>query len=201
MGKELFSFNSEIASHRLILLHGWGADAEDLIPLGQILLKEMEKNIELISLRAPCLHPQGAGRQWYGLFPSNWVEAEQATQDLRIRLNKLASSKIPLEKTVLLGFSQGGAMALAAGASLPLAGLVGCSAYPHPGLRANNNSPPVFLSHGKLDEVVPVNQSKQLFNLFNQKTDLVELHLFDGAHEIPNELIKNIQIFLDKCIK
>ena len=49
MQEELFCFTSEHATHRLILLHGWGADAEDLIQLGHALIKTIEKNIELLA--------------------------------------------------------------------------------------------------------------------------------------------------------
>ena len=39
------------ATHRLVLLHGWGADVNDLIPLGQELTKGiLERKIELLAL-------------------------------------------------------------------------------------------------------------------------------------------------------
>ena len=148
MEKELFCVPSENASHRLILLHGWGADAEDLIPLGHSLLKEIDKNVELISLRAPQIHPQGLGRQWYKLSPVDWIDAQKAENLLNVRLRAISNEQIPLEKTVLLGFSQGGAMALSAGVYLPLAGLIGCSSYPHPSFEPPRESPPVFLALG-----------------------------------------------------
>ena len=34
---ELISLNSEFATNRLVLLHGWGADANDLLPVGKLL--------------------------------------------------------------------------------------------------------------------------------------------------------------------
>ena len=58
------------AMHRVVLLHGWGADMHDLIPLGEELLRRQNIPIELISLNAPGKHPSGVGRQWYDLFPS-----------------------------------------------------------------------------------------------------------------------------------
>ena len=44
--EEDFCFPSKMATHRLILLHGWGADAKDLFPLGKNLLKGIEKEVE-----------------------------------------------------------------------------------------------------------------------------------------------------------
>ena len=51
-------------------LHGWGADADDLLMLGEALAKRTQLPLELVALPAPEPHPQGVGRQWYGLFPS-----------------------------------------------------------------------------------------------------------------------------------
>ena len=199
MQEELFCFPSENCTHRLILLHGWGADAEDLIPFGKSLVHSLSINIELVSLNAPQAHPEGIGRQWYGLFPPQWDEANNAVNALGIRLNKLASSKIPLEKTVLMGFSQGGAMALATGINLPLAGLIGCSAYPHPSLMPKQTCASVFLSHGRQDEVVPMEASKKLFDLFQQNSIPVKLNLFEGGHEISNESHESIKAFLENA--
>ena len=202
MEEELFWFPSEIATHRLILLHGWGADAEDLIPLGKSLITGIEQNIELISLRAPENHPQGIGKQWYELFPADWDESVKAVFALDDRIKKLSSEKMPLEKTVLMGFSQGGAMALSTGAHMPLAGLVGCSSYPHPDFAPPRNSPPVFLTHGSLDTVVPINASKKLLQLFKEKSEAYSfLRIFKGGHEINHEIYTDIQLFLRKCFQ
>ena len=37
---EFVSITSQNATHRIILIHGWGADADDLIPIG----KEIKEN-------------------------------------------------------------------------------------------------------------------------------------------------------------
>ncbi len=199
MGEEVFYFPVKTASHRLVLLHGWGADAEDLIPLGKDLIKDLSMQIELVSIRAPFKHPQGIGRQWYGLFPPNWEEAEKSVMQLRDRLGKLSSKSIPLQKTVLLGFSQGGAMALSSGVNMQLGGIVGCSAYPHPELNPLKKSPPVFLTHGEEDSVVPINAFIELRRLFDQSNTAFQFKVFEGSHEIPIELYSEIQSFLNQC--
>ena len=149
-------------THRLVLLHGWGANADDLIPIGKKLIGDI-KNVDLVALRAPDLHPSGFGRQWYGLFPADWSSVPEAVSNLQARLNTLPNPLITLQKTVLLGFSQGGAMALSAGCHLPFAGLVGCSSYPHQGWAPGENIKRVLLLHGKYDEIVPVGASEALF--------------------------------------
>ncbi len=199
MEQEVFYFPSEKAQYRLVLLHGWGADAEDLMPLGMQLIQGIDEPIELLSLRAPQPHPQGIGRQWYRLFPPDWKEAEKSVIELRLRLEKISTLDIPLEKTVLFGFSQGGAMAIAAGCKLPLAGLVVCSGYSHKILDFHEDIPPVFLSHGKNDPVVPIEANKELEKLFYRNKRICENKIFNGGHEIPQEIYGDITFFIRRC--
>ncbi len=200
MEEELFCFPPETATHRLILLHGWGADAEDLMPLGEYLVNSLEGvQIELISLRAPQSHPEGIGRQWYGLFPAEWEEAIESVHSLRRRLQGLVSTQVPLERTLLLGFSQGGAMAIDAGITLPLAGIVGCSAYPHPGFRPPVSFPPVLLTHGTQDSIVPISASEKLLELFNRSDSALEIYPFEGGHEISQKVHGPIKEFIEGC--
>ena len=58
------------------------------------------------------------------MFPADWSDASEAEKNLECRLKILSNASVPLEKTVLFGFSQGGAMAIATGVNLPLAGLI-----------------------------------------------------------------------------
>ena len=190
MKNELVSLNTPDASYRLILLHGWGADAEDLIPIGKILKQSFIEKLEVLSFRAPHSHPQGTGRQWYSLFPPDWSEVPSAVRDLKLRLKAIATKKLPLEKTVILGFSQGGAMALASGCNLPFAGLIGCSAYPHPTWEIPKIRPPIFLTHGRNDDVVPIEAMEKIIYL--ARKDGIESSIFNGGHEIPEIIIPRI---------
>ncbi len=198
MKKDLLCYKSANAQYRLVLLHGWGATAEDLVPIGQKLESLVGKAIELVSLNAPGKHPDGLGRQWYGLFPPDWLAVPSAIDDLQIRIKALETRQIPLTKTVLLGFSQGGAMAMGCGCNLPLAGLIACSAYPHPSWSPPKNCPPVLLAHGNEDAVVPLSASEKLLSLLKDEEVDAELLLFNGGHEIPFETLLGIQKTLIK---
>ncbi len=200
MDNQLLRVTSSTASFRLVLLHGWGADAEDLLPLGKELNRLNGNKIELVALRAPYLHPSGVGRQWYGLYPPVWEDVPSSILELKRRLISLSSSEIPLQKTVLLGFSQGGAMALATGCGLPLAGLIACSGYPHPDWIPPTNSPPILMFHGQEDEVVPLSGSHKLLSSFRMHELDAILVEFDGGHEIPQELLPRIQQALESWL-
>ena len=178
---------------RLVLLHGWGADADDLIELGRQLCGERR---QLLALRAPQPHPDGFGRQWYDLQNPSWPDLPQARLALRARLEALGRS-LPLEHTVLLGFSQGAAMALDGGSDLALEGIVSCSGYPHPGWQAKPAMAKVLLTHGKNDPVVPYAASEELLRLLQLQQARVELVSSAGQHGIDAELLPAIRRFID----
>ena len=154
----------------------------------------------MISLRAPDQHPQGIGRQWYGLFPPDWMQVPDAINSLQIRVKSLSTQKINLEKTVILGFSQGGAMALASGSNLPVAGIIACSAYPHPNWNMPSKMPPILLTHGKNDEVVPFQAMEKINQLLKEQNFEVDAEMFDGGHEIPLTLVPRIMESLEKWL-
>ena len=49
---ELISLNSESATNRLVLLHGWGADANDLVSVGKLLTEGLKDRFEIVSFSA-----------------------------------------------------------------------------------------------------------------------------------------------------
>ena len=190
---EALQSGPKAAAKRLVLLHGWGADADDLVELGRQLCGERR---QLVALRAPQPHPGGSGRQWYDLQNRSWPDLPQARVALRARLEALGRS-LPLEQTVLLGFSQGAAMALDVGSDLALAGIVCCSGYPHPGWQAKPAMAQVLLTHGKNDPVVPYAASEELLRLLRLQQARVALIGTAGQHGIDAELLPAIRRFID----
>jgi len=233
------------AEQRLVLLHGWGADAGDLFELGELLVGP---EVSVVALQAPLPHPAGSGRQWYDLQQPGWPQLPGALHDLRRRLAVLQQS-VPLQRTVVLGFSQGAAMAIHAvtggaltssgcgggsasgsgsgsgsggldptldqglkpglevgfdGAAIEVAGLVGCSGYPHPewhpgaGLLEGLNTK-VLLTHGEQDPVVPHGASIELERLLVEAGAQVELLSFNGGHTIEPGLFEPIRTFMTTC--
>ena len=194
MHHEYVSIGSQNSTHRIILLHGWGADADDLLPVGKSIIHNSCFDFELISLAAPSFRPNDMGRQWYSLFPPDWNEAEIAVAKLLDTLNAFDKTKISLKKTVLLGFSQGGAMAIDAGLSLDLGLVISCSGYSHPKWDPIKNNP-VLLSHGLQDDVVPVKASREILKrLRNESNVNNELHEYNCSHTIHPDFIDVIRL-------
>jgi phospholipase/carboxylesterase len=190
---EYVSISSQTANHRIILIHGWGADADDLLTFGKEIKDKINFDFEVISLRAPGLHPSGQGRQWYGLYPHDWNEAEVEVNKLKVTLRKFDTNQIPLKKTILLGFSQGAAMAIDAGFKLNLGLIVACSGYPHPNWVPGEKCPPLIISHGLFDDVVPIDASRIIYEKVKSKSSkLCKLLEFDGFHQIDANVINSI---------
>jgi phospholipase/carboxylesterase len=194
----------ERADCRLVLLHGWGADADDLLDLGETLVGPL---VSVVALRAPMAHPAGTGRQWYDLMPEpQWQQLPGARLDLRQRLAELAGS-VPLARTALLGFSQGAAMALdvATGGSdgagnpgepSPLAALIACSGYPHPDWIPRPTPTAILLTHGEQDPMVPFAASEALEQRLRDAGGSVRRVAFNGGHGIDPELFPLMRSFL-----
>ncbi len=187
---EFVSISSQTATHRIILIHGWGADADDLLTLGKEITDKINFDFEVISLRAPGLHPSGLGRQWYGLYPHDWKEAEIEVNRLLVTLKKFDNDQISLRKTILFGFSQGAAMVIDAGFKINPGLIIACSGYPHPTWLLGEKCPPIIISHGLFDDVVPIQASRIIYEKVKSKSSqLCELIEFDGFHQIDTNLI------------
>jgi len=198
--------NSETTDWQLIMLHGWGANAVDLLGLAPYLRLS---NFSMQFPDAPWPHPQvPGGRMWYSFpfgydfrQPHDFDQQEdlqisrQLLKDWLVELSQ--SSQIPLERTILAGFSQGGAMTLDIGSQLPLAGQIVLSGYLH-----SEFSPPVsdrklLMVHGRFDPVVPFEKAQSAQVSLREKGQPVAFHEISMGHEILPEVIQLISAFCE----
>ena len=149
----------------VLLLHGLGADGEDLIGLAPYIAQHRPHALFLApNAPFPCdMAPYGY--QWFSLqdrTPSMMLAGVQAVAPM---LNdyidaELAASGLSDDRLVLVGFSQGTMMSLhvAPRRPHPVAGVVGFSgallAADRLGAEAVSK-PPVLLIHGDADPIVP----------------------------------------------
>ena len=178
-------------------LHGWGANAQDLASLASML---QLSDFQMIFPNAPFPHPQApGGKAWYALERSDYAGLSESRQNLNDWLLSLEKETgIPLSQTVLAGFSQGGAMTLDVGLSLPLAGICSLSGYLHSSLQKGENNPPVLIVHGTQDQVVPLKLAQQARNELNKLGMKVDYREFDMGHEIQPEVLTVISSFINK---
>jgi phospholipase/carboxylesterase len=180
------------------MLHGWGADASDLAPLSTVLNLP---NYQFIFPSAPFPHPEvPGGKAWYALETPDYKGLDESRQMLLEWLRSLeATTGVPLSRTILSGFSQGGAMTLDVGSSLPLAGLCSLSGYLHSKPQKGDRSlPPVLIIHGTQDTVVPLKAAQQARDVFSVLGATVEYREFEMGHEINASAIEVLQAFIEK---
>lgn len=177
-----------------VALHGWGSNAEDLASLAPYLNLP---TYQFCFPNAPLPHPHAPGGfMWYDL--NTQAGLPESRQLLLDWLQALAiETQVPLERMILAGFSQGGAMTLDIGARLPLAGLICLSGYLHPSIAAllNPNTPPVLLVHGQNDPVVPLKAAQTTDQVLRQAGVSVQYQEFPMAHEINPQALELVQDF------
>jgi phospholipase/carboxylesterase len=184
-----------------VILHGWGANAKDvayLLPYFNL------PDYQFLFPNAPFPYPYSAiGRAWYDLTTENMYQGlTQSRQLLTDWLQSLESSTgVPLSRTILSGFSQGGAMTLDIGLNLPLAGLVSLSGYLHPGagnVETQNlaSLPPVLIMHGRQDTVVPLEAAVLARETLESLGAAVQYYEFDMGHEIRPEMLELLRNFV-----
>ena len=132
----------------ILLLHGWGANARDL----QGLVPALDlPDCFFLCAEAPLDHPQvPGGKMWYDLQVADYPGLDESRQRLRAWLSGVAAQTgVPLDRTILAGFSQGAAMTVDVGIAFPLAGLMCLSGYLHAPVRPPQpTAPPLAVFHG-----------------------------------------------------
>jgi phospholipase/carboxylesterase len=150
----------------VILLHGLGADGNDLIGLAPYWAKLLP-DAEFLAPNAPFPCDMAPfGYQWFS-FQSRELDAIEAgvraaAPPLDVYIDEaLAARGLSERELALVGFSQGTMMALHVGLRRadPVAGIVGYSGALIGGAALPGeirSRPPVLLIHGEADEIVPV---------------------------------------------
>jgi phospholipase/carboxylesterase len=158
--------NGQPPSKLVILLHGYGADGNDLIGLAPYWARLLP-DAAFVSPHAPeACSMSPAGRQWFAIGNFGADErsrgAERAAPVLHQFIDQeLARYRLDDSRLALVGFSQGTMMALHVGLRRPrpVAGILGFSgALVAPERLADEVTarPPVLLIHGDADDLLPV---------------------------------------------
>ena len=153
-------------------------------------------------------------RAWYDIlgFDLNAAQDERgirasdtAVTDLIRRENERG---IPASRTVLAGFSQGGAICLFSGPRYPekLAGIMGLSCYLPLESRfaaergSANQATPIFLGHGTQDPIVDVRRGMHARQVLEAAGYPVEWHTYAMPHSVCPQEVADIAAWLRRAL-
>lgn len=191
----------------VLLLHGVGADGNDLIGLAPF-FQQVLPEAAFFSPNAPEPYDMAPfGHQWFSIRdfgPAARLKGVAAAAPILNHYidHLLAIFGLAEENMALIGFSQGTMMSLYVGLrrARPLAGIVGYSGMlVGPDLLASEirSRPPVLLVHGDADGILPVESLPQAEKALKANNVPVEAHVRPGlAHGIDEEGIRLGQEFL-----
>lgn len=195
----------------VIWLHGLGADGHDFEPIVPELVRPGWPGIRFVFPHAPVRPVTINGgmpmRAWYDIraldiaarADAAGVRASMAQVQALIEAERARG--VPASRTVLAGFSQGGAIALALGLRQrePLAGLLALSTYlPLPAAEdAAEATPagraiPVFMGHGRFDPVVPSPLGEAARDALRGLGVTVDWHTYAMPHSVCAEEIRDL---------
>jgi phospholipase/carboxylesterase len=218
---ELLTVDTQADPDCLVLwLHGLGADGYDFEPIVPALNLPPTLAVRFLFPHAPkrsvTLNQNMMMRAWYDIFELNRMAKEdidgikETEKNLTRLLDEQITKGFNSTKIVLIGFSQGGAMALhvATRYPKPLAGVMGLSTYLPladelpAGKNPANKNIPIFLAHGTEDTILPLDYATSTRAHLEKAQYKVEWHVYeDMAHSVCPEEIEDISRWLQAVLK
>ncbi len=199
----------------IVVLHGLGADGNDFVPIARELDLRSVGPVRFVFPSAPVrpvtLNGGYEMRAWYDIHPpigQSRLEDEAGLREscalVQGLLDREAARGVPPARTVLMGFSQGCAMALMAGLRAPrrLAGLVGLSGYlPLSATTASersqaNRDVPIFLAHGAHDPVVVLDRGAESRDALQALGCAVDWHTYPMEHSVCPQEVADLNAWL-----
>ena len=194
----------------VIWLHGLGADGHDFEPIVPEL--RLTKPVRFVFPHAPVrpvtINQGMSMRAWYDIFQFGSGREDDAGIRASQKLVEDLIAKERGRKIVLAGFSQGGAIVLQTALRHPerLAGLMALSTYLplaptlESELSKTNHDLPIFMAHGKFDDIIPIDRARQSRDFLKKLNYPVEWREYPMPHSVCAEEIADISAFLVKLL-
>ena len=204
-------------SKLIIMLHGYGDNAENFINIARYLDKH-EWRAHYIALNAPTfIQNYLIGNQWFDIYPNGkyiseagpkevlGIRQEIATAIKKIEIsinNNLKKFKLNHNNCILLGFSQGGIMVFEFGNYFQntLGAIAIFSGRILEKQEINNKylkQTPIFISHGNQDDILNIDNFYKSINYLKKNNFNFESHEIKGdTHTISPKSIELFQKFI-----
>jgi phospholipase/carboxylesterase len=197
---------AQSASGRLlILIHGWMGDENSM----WVLARKVSSRYEILAPRGLFPVAEG-GYSWREIRAGTWGMA--LLEDLRPAAEALIafvddwskSGGIDARQIDLMGFSQGAAMTYTLILLYPerigrIAALSGF--FPVNGetmlTTKRFSGKPMFVSHGRRDELIPVEEARRAVSLFKDAGTQITYCESETSHKVSKECLKHLEIFFE----
>lgn len=197
----------------LILLHGYGSNAEDLLSIG-MRFRDLLPETVIISVNAPtkCEIQNCNGYQWFSLKTMNLFGILKEIKTSQRILNNFIDKQLKRfdlknSDLILCGFSQGAMLSLYTGlrknpAPLAILSFSGMLTDTIETLKQEIQSKPkIFLCHGTSDTMVPYINLERTEKILREFDIDYESHsIQDMGHMIDEECIEYARKFIKKII-
>ena len=203
-------------SRPFVLLHGYASSPQQWLPF--VATIQRPSDTRLIFPEGPDVRPDGRGRGWWPLDLASHRDSTGLPDLSRTRPAGLAAAAARVQTLLeeitagaggrqgdllLGGFSQGGMVSaeIAFRSDTPLKALILLSptVIDEPSWRDGiplRRGLPVFIAHGRQDEVLPFSTSARLAETLRTAGLEVTWFPFDGAHDIPRPVVDSLNDFL-----
>ncbi|CAG9467310.1 unnamed protein product [Pedinophyceae sp. YPF-701] len=198
----------------VIFLHGLGDTGAGWFDVGQMLSPALP-HVKFVFPNAPdrpiTLNMGMRMPGWYDIAALDAIDAKEdadgINESVRYVKELVAAEKVPSDRVVVGGFSQGGAIALGMlRTDVPLAGVAGLSTYmplhTQPGVvAATHKQTPVFQAHGDADQVVAFSFGTNTKALLEKEGVDVTWRVYNGMpHSACPEELQDLAQWLAKTL-
>ena len=205
------------ANASVIWLHGLGADGNDFAPIVPELNLPTDSAIRFIFPHAPSIPVTVNGGfvmpAWYDILEMNIerkVDEAQlinSAKEIEKLIEREIERGVPSNRIILIGFSQGGAVAYHTALSYqkPLAGLLALSTYFATEdvieLSDQNRNIPIYIQHGIQDPVVVHQLGRKAHKTLQNSGYQSQFQAYQMEHNVCMEQISDIRNILLKLLE
>jgi phospholipase/carboxylesterase len=189
----------------VILIHGRGADANDLADLAPLL--DPPSGARFVFPNAPKPFEAYPGMTFGWTWFEGWPPSQDSVAASRALLLKFLdelTERYFTTSLIIAGFSQGAMMALDVGLRREVQGIVAMSGglYENdlPDLRTIAKVP-ILLAHGAMDEVVPATYARRARARLEEAGFDVDFHEYPMGHQVVMEEITVVKEFLARHLR
>ena len=193
----------------LILLHGYGSNEQDLFSFAE----ELPDEFLIISARAPFSLMPGS-YAWYAIHFDNVdgkfsdiPQARRARDTIAQFIDEIKETyQVDASKTFLLGFSQGTILSYSVALTYPekvnyviaLSGYINEELLPESLDKERYNHLDFFISHGSVDQVLPVDWARRAKPFLDSLSIPSEYHEYPVGHGVAPQNFYEFKAWIDK---